>query len=244
MVQVTCFRLWGRLGHFRRAESAVSALSYPFPPRTVLIGLIGAALGIPKDQAQIVLEPLQIAVAGKYPLVHWHKAKLRKDPPAMLSWTIKSSQTLDRNTSPERATLIAQEWLFNPEYTIWVSLPESYHEEFTQRVIDRRWHFQPCLGLSEMMADMEYIEDLSGEAKAQPLGAYDIESVIPQNKAEIDTGKILDRRLGLNRLNMPRAVSSERVFTHATYVLEQDGLAIPVKTAEAYQIGGKVIMFL
>lgn len=244
MLQVICFRLWGRLGHFRRAESAASALSYPVPPRTVLIGLIGAILGMPKDSAQAKLEPLEIAVTGKYPLIHWHRSKLRKDPPAMLNWTVKSNQNPDRNTAPEKATLIAQEWLFNPEYTIWVSLPESYHEEFTRRVKERRWHFQPCLGLSEMMADMTHINEMSGKAKKLPPGTYNIESMIPQKEAEIDIEKILDRQLALNRLNMPRTVSSDRVFTHATYILEQHGMPVPVKTAAAYGIGGKVIMFL
>lgn len=244
MVDVTCFRLWGRFAHFRRAESAVSALSYPFPPRTVLIGLIGAILGIPKDLAQTELEPLQISVKGRYPFIHWHKAKLRKDPPAKLNWIIKISQTPERNTSPEKASLIAQEWLFNPDYTVWVSLPSNYHKEFAQRLKERRWYFQPCLGLSEMMADVSYLEEMSGEVEKLPLGSYEIESVIPQNKAEIDIGKILDRQLALCRLNMPRTVSSDRVFTHATYIAEQNGLPVPVKTADAYRINNKVIMFL
>lgn len=244
MLQVTCFRFWGRLGHFRRAESAVSALTYPFPPRTALIGLIGAILGLPKDQAQEILEPLYVAVAGKYPLVHWHKAKLRKDPPAMLNWSIKSSQTLERNTAPEKVALVSQEWLFNPEYIIWVSLPDAYHKTFTERVKERRWYFQPCLGVSEMMAQMEYLEDMSGLAEPLPLGDYEIESVVNQEKVHIDTDKIFEKQLALNLLKMPRRVNGDRVFTHASYVMEQEGLAIPVKTENAYGVGSKVIMFL
>lgn len=244
MVQVACFRLWGRFAHFRRAESAVSALTYPVPPRTALIGLIGAVMGMPKDHAQIELEPLQIAVSGKYPLIHWHKAKLRKDPPALLNWTIKMSQSADRNTSPERAALIAQEWLFNPEYVVWVSLPDSYHNEFTERIKEKRWYFQPCLGLSEFMADIEYLDEMSGMTEKLPLGTYEVESVIPQKQAEIEISQVLDRQLSLTRLNMPRKVSGDRVFKHDSYIAEKDGLPVPVRTADAYRIKDRVIMFL
>lgn len=77
-----------------------------------------------------------------------------------------------------------------------------------------------------------------------PLGDYEIESVVNQEKVHIDTDKIFEKQLALNLLKMPRRVNGDRVFTHASYVMEQEGLAIPVKTENAYGVGSKVIMFL
>ena len=243
MTALISFQLSGRFAHFLRAEAGASALSYPIPPRTVILGLIGAVLGLNKDSPQVVLEPFQVALTGKVPQGFWHKAKLRKKPPESLPQVIKRSQAGDKVTKEELATLIAQEWLFNPSYTLWVSLPEPYHEEFERRIRERQWYYQPSLGLSEMMADLQYLG--SEIAKPLPSGCYEVSSVIRQGRGKIQVPKVLDRNnLALHLLRMPRSVTSERVFTHEGYILEKDGSPIPVQTSEGYDVAGKVIMFL
>jgi len=83
-MKLISFQITGRYGHFLRAEGGASAPTYPVPPRTVILGVIGAVLGLKKDQPQILLEPAHIALSGRLPQMHWHKAKLRKDSPAAL----------------------------------------------------------------------------------------------------------------------------------------------------------------
>ncbi|CAA7602825.1 CRISPR-associated protein Cas5, N-terminal [Acididesulfobacillus acetoxydans] len=242
MSELISFQLNGRFAHFLRAEAGASALSYPIPPRTVILGLIGAVLGLAKDSPQVVLEPCQVALTGEVPQGFWHKAKLRKDPPELLPHTIRRSQTETKTTKPEKATLIDQEWLFNPSYTLWVSLPQPHQAEFERRVRKRAWYFQPCMGLSEMMADITYL----GTAAAKPLppGLYDVTSVIRQGEGEIEVPQVLAKNLALHLLRMPRSVTADRVFTHDGYVLEKDGRPIPTRTSEGYEVDGKVIMFL
>ena len=70
-MKLVSFRLTGRYGHFLRAEGGVSAISYPVPPRTSILGLLGAILGLDKDQPQTVLEPACIALHGRIPQTHW-----------------------------------------------------------------------------------------------------------------------------------------------------------------------------
>jgi len=236
------FRLKGRFGHFLRADAGASAISYPVPPRTVIMGIAGAVLGLPKDQPQVVLEPLEIAIAGRIPLTHWHKAKLRKDPPDSLPYEIKRMQKQEKNTKPEKATLIAQEWLFEPSYEIWAGLPEPYHSELEGRLKERRWHFQPFLGLSEMMADLEYIGTVV--AKKLREGIYPVETVMRQEHVKPDIERIYNDKLAINLLRMPRTVTPERVFSHAGYLLERDGRPVPVRTARAYLARKRVLMFL
>ena len=62
------FRLSGRFAHFLRAEASASALSYPVPPRTVILGILGAVLGLSKDKAP------DYPGAGKY-CAFWETAK-------------------------------------------------------------------------------------------------------------------------------------------------------------------------
>lgn len=246
MIKLICFVLKGRFGHFLRAETGVSALSYPIPPRTCIIGLLGAVLGLHKDKPQEVLEPAYIALAGKCPVTHWHKVKLRKDPPEVLPRTVNKNQKIDKNTKDEEATLINQEWLFNPEYKIWVGLPEPYHTQLERRLKERRWYFQPCMGLSEMLADLEYIESV--EAKELPNGQYDVCSIIKYDGINLDVSQVYNEKISVQMLKMPRQVDNQRVFSHASYIMESKSNPIPVKvdgkSGKVFEVGREVLMFL
>lgn len=236
------FRLSGRFAHFLRAEASASALSYPVPPRTVILGILGAVLGLSKDESQIILEPANIAISGKLPKTHWHRAKFRKDPPASLPRFIRNTQKLDRNTSPEKATLILQEWLFEPSYTAWVSIPEPHHADLKDRLIKRQWHFNPSLGLSEMIADIEYLG--TNECVLLTKGTYDVQSVFQQGTGNLEMDKIFEKELVIHSLQMPRTVTADRVFFHSSYFVERDGKAVPLETDTAYKVDDKIIMFL
>jgi CRISPR-associated protein Cas5h len=244
MGRLISFKLGGRFGHFLQAEAGASALSYPIPPRTAIIGMIGAVLGLEKDQPQQVLEPMSISLSGGIPMTHWHKAKFRKDPPEALPSKVLRAQKAEKTTKPEQATLISQEWLINPAYCVWVSLPAGYCDEFERRLVERRWYYQPCLGISEMMANLEYMETV--EAKLMPYGSYDVASVIRQREAELDIYSISveGSELAVQLLRMPRVVTADRVFTHESYFIEKKGQPIRVKTGCAYKAGERVLMFL
>ena len=239
-MQVVVFRYRGRFAHFLRAEATANALSYPVPPRTVLLGLAGAILGMPKDTVQTELAEARFAVGGELPQRFWHKANLRKNLPAPLNVRIKKT---DKGSSQaEKNTRIPQEWLWNPDYKIWAAFPDPYHDEFAARLREGRSHFTPCLGLSEMVAEVEWIEDNAGTEL--PLGEYEIDSSVSLLDAKVNSKSTAEKQLAVHRIRMPRDVSPERVFTHADYLLERSGRAIPVATDQAWQVGAENVMFL
>ena len=221
-----------------RAEASVSALSYPVPPRTALLGMIGAVLGLEKDTPQVELRDALIAVSGPVPETHWHKVKLRKDPPTALPRKVKRGAK--GSSTDERATLIKQEWLFEPRYTVTACLPEEHHAEFASRVREKRWHYSPCMGLSEMPAQLELVAE--GTAMALPSG-----SDVSCTSVALKEGAILDGRrtveasghgeaLAILPQRMPRVVTEDRVFTHADYLIERSGLPIPLRADGAYEV--------
>lgn len=235
------FRLFGKFGHFSRADTQTTVLSYPVPPRTVLLGIIAAIIGLKKDEAPVLLEPAHIAIRGFSLRSHWHTAKLRKDPPSAIPLVVKAKQKAE-NSAPEKASLIKQEWLWQPEYTVWVNLPFPFHQDLLDRLMQRRWHFSPSLGLSELSADIDQI----GDYEATPLvrGTYPIVSVVRDRGITIDVNDVLERGLGLHLFSLPRAVTTDRVFSHERYVAESSGVYIRAETDRAYQIDGQAVVFL
>lgn len=244
-MKTTIFRYRGNVGHFLRAEANRSSLTYPVPPRTVLLGVIGAILGMEKDEPQRILKDAQIAVSGLIPRTHWHCVKLRKDPPAPLSLVVTAkTKTSKKESVWEKAALIRQEWLWRPDFTVYASLPDPYLDDLASRIDDRRWHFTPSLGLSEMLADILPCGDRLVDAEKLPSGIHDVVTVIPQQAGELDTGAVFSRGLALQSLRMPRDVTKDRVFTHASYYVERNAKPVPFNTSAAWRVGGEAVVFL
>jgi CRISPR-associated protein Cas5h len=239
-MNVVCFEYKAKYGHFLRAEANANGVTYPVPPRTALLGLIAAVIGLPKDALARELAEAHVAVAGALPHHFWHKANVRKDPPAPLSWRIKA---MDKgSSSAQRNFRFPQEWLWHPCYRVWASLPGALHADLASRLRDRRWHFTPCMGLSEMLADVESVHQ--GEAEPMPMASHLIVSVVPQDSGHVDTTKAADAGLTLRSLRLPHAVTEDRVFQHRTYWLEHRGRPFPFETDRAWRLGSDVFLFL
>lgn len=239
------FSYSGRFAHFLKAEASASALSYPVPPRTVLLGVLGAVLGLSKDTPQLKLKGTMLAITGERNLqTHWHRAKFRKEIPTPLPRVVKVN--MKGSDQPEKATLIKQEWLIEPHYEIIAGLPEAYHSDFVERLKTKSWHYSPYLGLSEMNADLNFIAEATGAAirEKQPLRCR---SIVPQDSVKIHGEEIekylkeSQKSLQIQVLRMPYDLSEDRVFTHRNYLIERHGHPIPVLTSEAWNITIKTL---
>lgn len=233
------FRWRGRFGHFLRAEANVNALTYPVPPRTAVLGLLAALLGLEKDALASELADLRVAIGGPVPARFWHRVKLRKDPPVALPRRVGDRQGRS-DTAPEKAALIRQEWLLAPDFLVTCSLPEQPERfaELCARVRERRWYFSPCLGLSELLAEV----DFAGLESARPLpeGDYWIDSLAPAERVRLLPGD----GIGVQLLRMPHGVDAQRVFSHRALYLEHRGRPFPVRTDAAWRVGDRVLCFL
>ena len=149
-MQVLSLRWYAKYGHFLRAEANVNALSYPLPPRTAILGILGAILGLAKDTLPEVLGNTKVAIGGKLPQRFWHRIKLRTNMPAPLPLTIKKSQKGTSKGSKEDVKLTLQEWLWQPDFLVHIAMPDNpkVFTELCARIEQRRWHFSPSMGLS------------------------------------------------------------------------------------------------
>jgi CRISPR-associated protein Cas5h len=241
-MRVVRFRYRGKVGHFLRAEANVDGLTYPIPPPTALLGLAGGVLGLGKDEAQVKLGGGRFAVSpvDRLPLRFWHTTNVRKDPPAPLPLRVKKS---DKGSSSEQRNMrFAQEWLWRPEYLVWVALPQPYHDDFANRLRERRWHFTPCLGLAWMFADLDDAQELDGEPMRA--GVHPIASVAPKEAGELEMQAAFDLGVTLQSLRMAHALTPGRAFSHRAYWLEIHGRPFPFRTDQAVQCGEMVVVWL
>ncbi len=238
-MQVVSFRYSGKYGHFLRAEANANGITYPYPPRTALLGMVGAVLGLAKDEPQVRLGEPRIAVSGKPPERFWHKTNVRKDPPAPLPFAVKAR---DKGTSSDQRNFrFPQEWLWRPDYRVWASLPSGIHEEFVARLRDRRWYYTPSLGLAFLFADLEFISDTA--AAPLPEGVHLVATLTPQEGNEWGNDAAAPD-LGLVSLRMPATATADRVFGHKAYWFEHQGRPFPVRTRAAWQCGPDCVVFL
>jgi len=241
-VDVLSFRWRAKYGHFLRAEAISNALTYPVPPRTAVLGLLGAVVGLPKDALASELASVLVSVAGPVPVRFWHRVKLRKDPPAALPRELRlpsRSAKTKTKTAAEKATLLRQEWLLGPDFVVRVAMPEDpgRFAELAARVEARRWHFTPCMGLSEMLADVEPL----GVASARPLppGRVRVEGCCLASGLTLRA----EPELGVQLLRLPRRVSADRIFVHDSYYLEHRGRSFTVETDAAWRVGEHAVVF-
>lgn len=234
------FSYSGRIAHFLRAESTANALTYPVPPRTVLLGLCGAILGLEKDTTQVFLETAQFAICGRVPDKFWHKANMRKTLPSPLPYSVKKS---DKGSSAEeKNTRLPQEMLWMPKYEVFACLPPTYHQEFHDRLKDGRTHFTPCLGLSELIANVDWIESID-EAEPLPDGEHEVVSAVPLDRATLVARHARENELAIQKIRMPRSVNAERIFVHENYLIERDAKPIRIVSAQVVLVGdAKVVL--
>ena len=241
------FQYSGRVGHFLRAEMNASALSYPVPPRTALLGLFGNILGLPKDEPPRVLEGAKVAVgpppcreeASYPPRRHYHKANVRKAFPAALPvWPrpARRDDTLPDATGLGSVSQVIQEWLLEPAFAVYVGAeqPVSWFADLERLLQEGRSHFTPCLGLAWMLGRVGRLK--VGEAESLLPGTHRIATVCRRSVGQLDLLELAQaEKNAVQEIRMPRTVTPDRLFTHESYYLELNGHPLPVRTSEAGQ---------
>jgi CRISPR-associated protein Cas5h len=143
----------------------------------------------------------------------------------------------------ESNTQSRQEWLVGPDFEVIAALPGALHDDFAARVREGRTHFTPCMGLSEMLASVEHLADET--LTPLPEGLHRVRSVVHhEGPTRLAIDAVLGENLKVLSLSLPRTVSEERRFTHASYFVAREGGLLPVHTPNAWQSSTGAVMFL
>jgi CRISPR-associated protein Cas5h len=251
-IPLISFKFFGKYGHFRKPYSNVSSLSYPFPPRTAIAGLLGAILGIPKGEIAERFNERNLSAAIEITSAiktTTHVTNFRQDSSGGIDYSIKHTRKnagkkeLKKIPEWNMATQIPMELLRSPSYTLYINLKENM-QELVSRIRSERYVYTPCMGLSEFLAELEYIS--FDVAKPLDIGEHEIHTVVGKEDCSLSIDK-LDVKMGhqILELKAPYLGTSDRRFTYKRYLLNMLQKPLPVRMNICpYQFEDKAITFL
>ena len=254
-IPIVAFRYHGRYGHFRKPYSNVSSLTYSFPPRTAIAGLLGAVLGVEKEKVSETFteDRLKVGVAIEREIkTITHVTNFRNTKSGSVGdvdysikspkedWKPKLPKNIPRWNTPIQ---IPMELLREPSYLLYIGLDDSI-DELTSRIKAERYVYTPCMGLSEFLAGLEYVS----EGMAEPLEPKEreISTVICKEDCSLLIDR-LDPKEGHNiqEVKVPYLGTPDRTFTYKRYLVNMALKPIPVQMkVQSYQFEDRIITFL
>lgn len=251
-ISIVSFRYHAKFGHFRKPYSNVSSLSYPFPPRTALAGLIGAILGVPKAEVPLRFDTNNLKVAVEIDnsiKTFTHVTNLRQDSSGGVDYAIRRSKRLKKGESKNipdwnKAALIPQEILRYPSYIIYINLNDDMGG-FISRIKNKRFVYTPCMGLSGFLAEIDYISE--GSSKPLDSGEYEVSTVTDKDNCSLSRDWLKDNMEDWHVLEVraPYLGTPDRKFTYKRYLLNMLSRSLPLKmTNNVFEFENKIISFL
>lgn len=228
--QVLIFNVWGYYAHFRRFYTTTSPLTFPIPPRTALCGLIGAIIGKEKeDNEYLKYFTLNKASIGLRLLKPVKKVMIAEN----LIHT-KNAKGPGMNLITER-TQINFEFLKDQKYRIYFHhTDEDIYQQLKENLINHKSVYTPCLGLSENIANFEFVGEF--KVKSEATEEYvQINSVLPTEKIAEKQGINFNFEGEYFSIRVPIELNLDRIVTkYSDIFFERTGKPVEAKLISPY----------
>jgi len=156
MDRVLAFDLWGDYAHFRKHYTTTSPLTFSIPPRTTLCGLLAAIIGLDKTEYLRHFSDKDASIAVQL-LNEVKKITVAEN----LIDTKKAGKMINKI---KQRTQIRFELLKDPKYRIFVHHQDaSIYLKLKEMLKSHKTVYTPCLGLSELLANFEYVNEYNME---------------------------------------------------------------------------------
>jgi CRISPR-associated protein Cas5h len=234
--KILTFDIWGDYAYFRRGYTTTSTISYPFPSRTTVSGLISGILGLPRDSYYTIFnqENSKIGLNILNPI-----KKVRFN----LNYiNTKEGFILRDIKGSGKRSQVQAEFLKNPKYRIYVGLEDNeLMNELYELLSNHKSIYTPYLGISECIANFKLVNNGFTDLNLENGENVNIDSVIPRenNNLVIES----DKKYGL--IKTPCFMDSNRVVTSfKEFYFEEKASNIKLENCDYYNIGeDNVILF-
>lgn len=216
------FDLEGTIAHFRRFYTNSSSLSYSFPPRTVLTGLIAAVLGHERDSYYEIFssDNCKISLAIKKPIskiiqtVNYIRTKNEKE----VTGSGGHTQVPVEFVLPSEDILQYRVYFLHNDSKIVNKLYDT--------IITGNYYYPPYLGISECPATLRCLDLTSDFELISTSEGFEMCTIVPT-----ETIESIDFKAGYKFIKedrVPVEFSTERRITKVgAYIFEKNCKKIP-----------------
>lgn len=152
-MSIVAFKLRGDYAHFSHPATIYSSITYPIPPKTAIMGLLGAIIG---EEEYFTLRDIKYGI--KVDKKFTKKSFVFNGIKNALSSNMKLKEGFQNSKEKKQ---FYRELICKPSYTVFVDLG-SLHVKVSQKIIEHlKEHksvFTPYLGINFCIADFEWIE--------------------------------------------------------------------------------------
>ncbi|HOV46051.1 MAG TPA: type I-B CRISPR-associated protein Cas5b [Exilispira sp.] len=175
MDKVFVFNVWGDYAHFRKIYTTTSPLTYSFPPRTALVGLISAIIGIDKNEYIYHFSKEKAFLALKI-ISPIKKVRIGEN-----LIDTKSGHSIKMHIIKNR-TQIRYELVKNPSYRIYFWHKDNkIYDTLKEFVQQHKCVYTPYFGLSELLCNFEYFGEYNIKGPIRIDEEVELSSCIPVN---------------------------------------------------------------
>ena len=219
------FKVRGDYARFRKSYTTTSALTYLLIHPVAVRGLIGAVLGINREELYEKTKDIKVAVQ----VIN----EIKKDMQSFNLINMKSSDKIFRFPSNV-------EFLRDVEYRLFIKSDENIISEIEKSLKQGEFVFTPYLGASEHIAKIEY-EGVYNCEKL-PNGNHQVISAVDLESNTIDFG---DDDIMLTTDNIPIDNDKNREYIkYKKVIFATDENKISVNTDNCYKVGEYNVVFL
>ncbi len=237
MEKVIVFDIWGDYAHFKKIETTTSPLTYSIPTGTALAGLIAGMMGYNRDSYydDFSRENIEFSVKLVNPV---NKIRVNQN---IINTANPPYFNLYDQENPR--TQIPYEYLSEPKYRVYLGLKDiETFENLADNLKEHKTIYTPFLGLSEHIADFEFVGEY--EVVRKEKGDVKIDSVLPKKRVEIKLSEIKEGMRWMIE-TIPMYMNEERIVKeYSEIIFDSNGLSVPLEEAEYYEIGEDNVIFL
>jgi CRISPR-associated protein Cas5h len=159
MSKLLVFDIGSSFGYFRKTFTTTNALTHAIIPRSAIEGLVGAILGLSRNDYPEKLKASKIAIQIMSPVRKLNMQYMHVNPDwwPNISYYLKSKTPSKNLTDIKMSVPASVELLVNPRYRIYLDNPDI-DTKLTDYLNDKQAYYTPYLGTSSMICYIKYID--------------------------------------------------------------------------------------
>lgn len=224
--KVLIFDLFGDLAHFRKYYSTSSPLTFSIIPPVTVLGILGAFLGLPKEENRYMRElneaGTQVAVQILRPI-----KKIRMGINLI---NTKGNVWVPKQRKEGARTQIRFEFLKDVAYRLYVTMENGQlFQQLSQMVYEHKCYYTISFGLSELLADFRYVAEKEFTWREGDENFVDIVTAVPVEYLGADGISITPGKR-YSKEKVPLQMNDTReVLNYGDLLIETQGQVIKVK---------------